>query len=1098
MAISITENNIFRFVARRPIQRAIAEGLAHRTVYCFEVQGTKSALHQALLAAAQITNPRAEMLRVARRFIDASTTAARSSSSGGAEPLGTFIRDLTALNTPIGALDEWLYASPVPVVFEALLAVVSRLFHTFGHTPKEIVDTPEFMADFANLRDSVIAVTVDALRPQKHSDRLVRAVRICRLLQRMANEKDTAIRQPGGIETCLRAMVLLPPDLFPLPSAETLTPRAAAFDVQLAEREKAHQRRERLAQLRNALNEFERLGRTDFARRPEPQTESVQRRADSRQKPLLLSRQAIDGLSGNTKALLAELGFDSDQSSFPELVETLQRELVRVGTEHYRPGAPLRMIRRGSSTLAFHRGIATAGPAPSPPAGAVSVPETVGSARPVGVADLLIVRQKLLGYEAGEVAHIENVLRGEYKERRHRRAQRVEEAITVETERKEESEKDLQSTERFELKREASETIKEDTKLAAGLTVSGSYGPSISFNANTSFAWSESKENSERVSTTYARDVTERSVSRVQERVREERVRRTVEEFEEINTHGIDNKEKTDHAIGIYRWVDKNYQAQVVNYGIRTLFEFTVPEPAAFYLHALRNQPPEGTLEMPEPLLVHADGTPVSPDDDLADTRPLQPADITEERFQYWVAKYQASNVKAPPLRYRTISQDIKEDATTGNNKIFKSQAVTVEPGYITNSAYFWWYTDNSFTDDGDDSTYLELSVGTTPVSLAYDFNNVHIVFRSFSQQLYDHRGDVLIGLAGGGFKSVLLSIVLFSERTEDALKTWQQTTYDAIVQAYLVLKGQYEQQLAAAATQEGISISGHNPDQNREIEKTELKKAAISLLTRQHFDLFDAMRNGAYGFPEMDFTEAEAEGRYVQFLEQAFEWPNVTYLYYPYFWGRKQETWIDKLTQIVDTDPMFEQFLTAGAARVVVPVRPGYEAAIAHFMAGGGPWDGGDPPQVDDELYVSLIDEIREQQGMFIEKDAGTIAITNGSAEVIGTETDFAETDVDREIVIAGEVYVIARVGSTTTLTLTEDYRGETTERVHYAIGVKLVGTPWPVRLPTSLVILQPDATLPRERSSAGSSATQGSSAQPGNSGCWLVRFIKRLLGMK
>jgi hypothetical protein len=33
--------------------------------------------------------------------------------------------------------------------------------------------------------------------------------------------------------------------------------------------------------------------------------------------------------------------------------------------------------------------------------------------RPIGIGDLQVVRQELIGYEAGEISHIENVLEGE-------------------------------------------------------------------------------------------------------------------------------------------------------------------------------------------------------------------------------------------------------------------------------------------------------------------------------------------------------------------------------------------------------------------------------------------------------------------------------------------------------------------------------------------------------------------------------------------------------------------------------------------------------------------------------------------------------------
>ncbi|MBK8498823.1 MAG: hypothetical protein IPL52_08400 [Flavobacteriales bacterium] len=90
-----------------------------------------------------------------------------------------------------------------------------------------------------------------------------------------------------------------------------------------------------------------------------------------------------------------------------------------------------------------------------------------------------------------------------------------------------------------------------------------------------------------------------------------------------------------------------------------------------------------------------------------------------------------------------------------------------------------------------------------------------------------------------------------------------------------------------------------------------------------------------------------------------------MTYLYYPYFWARKRE-WVHILKRN-DNDPLFEKFLQAGAARVLVPVRPAYTKAILFYLSSGGEvWEGEDVPSPDDPLYVSIVDEIKEADGLF------------------------------------------------------------------------------------------------------------------------------------
>ena len=83
-------------------------------------------------------------------------------------------------------------------------------------------------------------------------------------------------------------------------------------------------------------------------------------------------------------------------------------------------------------------------------------------------------------------------------------------------------------------------------------------------------------------------------------------------------------------------------------------------------------------------------------------------------------------------------------------------------------------------------------------------------------------------------------------------------------------------------------------------------------------------------------------------------------YFFYPYYWGRK-DNWLNHAL-LQDVDPLFAEFLKAGAARLVIAVRPGFEQAITHFLETGQIWDGGDLPLITSPLYLSIIEEIRER----------------------------------------------------------------------------------------------------------------------------------------
>src|SRR5262249_45822242 len=204
---------------------------------------------------------------------------------------------------------------------------------------------------------------------------------------------------------------------------------------------------------------------------------------------------------------------------------------------------------------------------------------------------------------------------------------------------------------------------------------------------------------------------------------------------------------------------------------------------------------------------------------------------------------------------------------------------------------------------------------------------------------------------------------------------------------AYNDQKTKYDNVVQAAKIRAGFTqIQGKNPVANRETEQIELKRGCISLLTGQRFETFDAMVSNVspYGDPEIDFAEAKVAGETILFFEESLEWTNMTYVFYPYFWSSKQE-WV-MLSQLDDDDPLFGKFLQAGAARVQVPVRIGFNQAMCHYLKGGFVWKADGTLVVADEhgqpdpVQMSILDELKSQFGDNAIDGQGTINVTNGS----------------------------------------------------------------------------------------------------------------------
>lgn len=554
-----------------------------------------------------------------------------------------------------------------------------------------------------------------------------------------------------------------------------------------------------------------------------------------------------------------------------------------------------------------------------------------------GIGDLLMVKQTLKAYELAEFAHVENVLAGEARVREHRRLNVREEIQVEEEERETEKERNLQSTERNEMQAEAEKTVKSQFELDAGLQVSGSYGPSVSFSASLNVGFSTSTEETQRKAVSYSREVTEKTSERVRERVKRELRRRMLEQVEELNRHSITNEPATNgHIRGIYRWLNKVYDAQILNYGQRMMFEFVVPEPAAYLIYALIENPPkDNELVKPVPPALYG--------------APLKPSHLTRTNYLDFVAKYQVRNVQAPPPEFQHVAVFDKQDKVQDGSDFGRGTKVDIPTGYNAYGATVM--ADYIFTDG--EAHHFRVMVGGTD----YDVSNY---WGSTYKSLNNRYKELGIAYHLWRAWSFALAIDVHCRLTSEGLAKWQQAAFDSIMEAYLVQKADYEEKLAALAIQQGVKILGRNPLENRRIEREELKKLVLMMLTANN----DIARNSILpGFePNIDLLKACINGSWIRFFENAFEWNNLMYVLYPYFWGRKAR-WISAL-HFTDPDLDFAAFLKAGAARVQVPVRPGFEKAVAYFCQFGLIWEGNDPPLYDDDLYVPVVDEIAENLG--------------------------------------------------------------------------------------------------------------------------------------
>ncbi|HHG83668.1 MAG TPA: hypothetical protein ENJ82_02870 [Bacteroidetes bacterium] len=546
------------------------------------------------------------------------------------------------------------------------------------------------------------------------------------------------------------------------------------------------------------------------------------------------------------------------------------------------------------------------------------VPETTGDVSPAGIGDLMVVKQHLKRYEGGDVAHIENILQGEVKVREHQRHHLTEDTYFDEIETEKSESHETQTTSRFELKTEVKKTAKAESSMETGIKFSASYGPAVKLESNVKFAQKNAKTASRNRATVMSKELVEKAATKYSEKMKSSVTRRILDEVNELNRHTLDATAASGHVVGVYQWVNKVYESQVFNYGQRVMYEFMVPEPASFYIWSLGQAADQGeSLAIPPAFDLSAN-------------------DIKEWNYADLAALYDATDVPTPPEPFITREVDKSGGPNPEKGSILGSASIDIPDGYE-----YWSHNlrqTYSSKKDGDTTKGFNVSVS----------------------QAYHTTGPLPILYRGYSITGFAFFVHVLCRRTHNAMEEWRMKVWETLHTGHQIQVSNYQEKLAALLAQSGVQIQGRNPYYNRKLERAELQKSCISLLTGTHPSWVQGMKETQVG-PVIKNAVAKTHGAYVRFMEQAYEWENMNYVFYPYFWARVKK-WLE-LMNIEDVDPEFQEFLTSGYARVVVPVRPGFESAVEHFRQTGQIWSGGKLPDITDPDYLPIAEEIKARQ---------------------------------------------------------------------------------------------------------------------------------------
>ena len=577
----------------------------------------------------------------------------------------------------------------------------------------------------------------------------------------------------------------------------------------------------------------------------------------------------------------------------------------------------------------------------------------------IGVADYLKVVQTVHAYVPGLVSNIENVMASEL---RHKSSvSREYSEITDTTSKSQETEKisDTSKTSRSDMQSEVAKELGRQQAISAHTRFNYDSG-AYKFEIGAEYANNTSQQDSTRQAVMKSQEITERAMERVLTKISEVRVQKIIKEYTETNVHEFDNRGKVTvtnnadaaqpkHITGVYRWIDIKYKNQIYNYGIRTMFEFMIPEPAR--LHRLALAVAKGQILTAPTDPRKADGVWKIPDAKTA----------TKVLLQHWAEIYK---VELTPIKEKDVQLvSFTDSFNSAGNCSIAQRVLTIKEGYISNSVkidFSYWRKGNGnssrinldFTN-GINREWWFASLGGTIYLDSLNLSN-NFTLKNSGYNLGDIHFDMYFNL----------------DISSSIFEVWKTENFNAIIKAYDVTYKTFQDEQAKLDEEQKKKEEAQKEKLGqfyRYMEQDVLKHNCIAYLLQDYLSPKTIGQSYTIGNKMEDFAvnlsdDLDKYTALAKFMEQAFEWEIMDYTFYPYYWANRQKWQEMYMSESVDS--LFRSFLQAGMARVIATVRPGFENAVQLFTETGLIWNGGEVPVIGDPMYMSIVDEMRKPLG--------------------------------------------------------------------------------------------------------------------------------------
>ncbi len=462
------------------------------------------------------------------------------------------------------------------------------------------------------------------------------------------------------------------------------------------------------------------------------------------------------------------------------------------------------------------------------------------------------------------------------------------------------------------------------TALNVGASLSASYG-SVTLSTNFGYSATANDSQSKKDSRNHSMSITKKASARTKKDHKVTFKVTSVAGSEDQSVRVIANPSTTDTMRIDYFQLARKWKIDLLRYGLRMTYDIAIPNPGSGIVTLVEDVKALDAL-ISTPFTFTLPLSAIYYNSLATDPRLIS-------NYDQLAAEYNAT-VTAPPEARKWVNVHKETQMVNDYDNVhFDSVEFDIDEGYYI---YQFQLEFNFQIDQGDSRSYFEMIGGES--------------IASGISRLIGESGHLSVDFMYQYVYNYAINITFICRPKVQVLLDWRLQVWNQIRQA---AEDQYNKGLQNYKEQQVKliqQIADYDALTLRRMEQEEIMKGVLRWLLGPQFYLVPFNIASLFGpdtndpqvqdvldpnrLSQAEWIDVMEHGEFIKYIHNAIEWENVLYFTYPYFWD-DNKLW-DFKKFLYHPDPTHRTFLRAGAARVVLTIRPGFEPSFSSLVESG------------------------------------------------------------------------------------------------------------------------------------------------------------------